>query len=65
MFVILTLWNGARMSDQNMIDLLNDMSKLESFLDNALAPLVRALALLPFFFKEIFILYTYSSVHEA
>ena len=42
-FVTLTLWNGALMRDKNEINLLNDMSKLESFLDNALAPLVKAL----------------------
>ena len=42
-FVTLTLWNGALMRDKNEINLLNDASKLESFLDNALTPLVKAL----------------------
>merc|ERR1711934_955091 len=45
-FVFLTLWNGALMRNQKVVDMINDDSgsKLQSFIDNALTPLVAALA---------------------
>ena len=45
-FVVLCLWNGAvfdKSKDANLFGLLSDEAKLQSFLDNALAPLVSAL----------------------
>ena len=35
--VILTMFNGAVMSNQPLIDMINDDSKLQSYLDNCLA----------------------------
>jgi mannan endo-1,4-beta-mannosidase len=42
-FVTLTLWNGALMTNENEIGLLKDSCKLQSFFDHALVPLVQAL----------------------
>ena len=42
-FVILCLWNGALMREQLMKNLFYDDNKLQSFIDNALKPLVNGL----------------------
>ena len=42
--VTLCLWNGALMRQQSVKDLFTDMVKLQSFFDNALTPMVRALS---------------------
>jgi len=39
-FIILALWNGALMRQDSMKNLIHDSSKLESFIDKALVPLV-------------------------
>ena len=46
-FVIINLWNGALMRQQNMKNLIIDTHKLQSFFDNALTPLVTGLRLEP------------------
>ena len=38
------LWNGALMRNQNVVDMVTNASKTQSFIDNALRPLVEALA---------------------
>jgi mannan endo-1,4-beta-mannosidase len=43
-FINLCLWNGAVLRNQKAIDLFSDTSKLDSFLKNALTPMVKALA---------------------
>lgn len=42
-FVTLTLWNGALMRQQNLKNLIRDTAKLQTFIDNALIPLVNGL----------------------
>lgn len=42
-FITLTLWNGALMREQKMKDLIHDTAKLQTFIDNALSPLVAGL----------------------
>lgn len=42
-FVVLTLWNGALMRNENVKNIFLDDDKLQSFFDNALTPLVSAL----------------------
>ena len=42
-FIILTLWNGALMRNQQMKDLITDSEKMRSFFNNALIPLVNGL----------------------
>lgn len=42
-FVILCLWNGALMRETNTKNLFSDDAKLQSFIDNALTPLVNGL----------------------
>ena len=42
-FVILTLWNGALMRQPQMKNLIYDTAKLQTFIDNALVPLVTGL----------------------
>ncbi|KAK2723828.1 mannan endo-1,4-beta-mannosidase-like [Artemia franciscana] len=41
--VIFTLWNGAEMHNQKVIDLVWDDSKLESYIDNVLRPMASEL----------------------
>ena len=41
--MIPTLWNGAVLGNDKTIDLLLDVEKLQSYLDNALIPMVREL----------------------
>lgn len=43
-FVNLCLWNGAVLRNQNAIDLFSSSAKLDAFIDNALVPIVKALA---------------------
>ena len=43
-FVFLTLWNGAVAMSQREIGLISNMTKLQSFIDRALVPMVKALA---------------------
>ena len=43
-FVVLSLWNGALMRNDKMQSMFVDEAKLQSFFDNALTPLVKALA---------------------
>ena len=43
-FIHLMLWNGALMREDSMMALLSDADKLQSFIDNALTPMVKALA---------------------
>ena len=40
----LCLWNGALMRNQKVVDMVRDADKTQSFIDNALTPLVAALA---------------------
>ena len=40
----LCLWNGALMRNQKVVDMVRDADKTQSFIDNALTPLVEALA---------------------
>ena len=42
-FVTLVLWNGATMPERELIDLIYDDSKLDSYINNVLVPVVRAL----------------------
>lgn len=42
-FLIPTLWNGAEMRNDKTKDLFYDDDKLQSYLDNALIPMVREL----------------------
>ncbi|MBD5001519.1 hypothetical protein GUF49_08195, partial [Xanthomonas citri pv. citri] len=42
--VILTLWNGAVLSNSVYKDMILDDTKLESYLTNCLAPLAQAVA---------------------
>jgi len=42
-FVVPVLWNGAVMTNPQYIDMLYDDSKLESYINNGLRPMVRAL----------------------
>ena len=42
-FMIPTLWNGAVMGNDKTIDLFFDDDKLQSYLDNALIPMVKDL----------------------
>ena len=42
--VTLCLWNGALMRNQKVVDMVRDADKTQSFIDNALIPLVEALA---------------------
>ena len=46
-FVIISLWNGAVMTQNATKALFSDMEKLQSFFDNALTPLVSQLATEP------------------
>ena len=43
-FIHLMLWNGALMREDSMMALLSDTDKLQSFIENALTPMVKALA---------------------
>ncbi|CAG0923127.1 unnamed protein product [Notodromas monacha] len=43
-FVVPVLWNGAYLTNQNAINLVWDESKLQSYIDNALKPLVSAVS---------------------
>ncbi|EFX76384.1 endo-beta-1,4-mannanase [Daphnia pulex] len=45
--VIFVLWNGATLRNQNSINLYWDNSKLQTYLDKALTPMVKALAAHP------------------
>ena len=40
----LSLWTGAGMPNQKVADMVRDADKTQSFIDNALTPLVEALA---------------------
>ena len=42
--VTLCLWNGALMRNQKVVDMVRDADRTQSFIDNALVPLVGALA---------------------
>ena len=42
-FIVLTLWNGALMRNDRYKNLFSDSAKLDSFIDNALTPLVEGL----------------------
>ena len=42
--VTLCLWNGALTRNQKVVDMIRDADKTQSFIDNALVPLVEALA---------------------
>ena len=42
--VTLSLWTGAGMGNQKVVDMVRDADKTQSFIDNALTPLVAALA---------------------
>ena len=42
--VVIVLWNGAQAPEQNLKNLIWDTSKLESYIDNALIPMVSALS---------------------
>ena len=42
--VTLSLWAGARMENQKVVDMVRDADRTQSFIDNALVPLVGALA---------------------
>lgn len=42
--VIFVLWNGALLRNQNSVNLFWDNSKLQSYIDKALTPMVKALA---------------------
>mmetsp|Transcript_62650 Transcript_62650/g.76696 ORF Transcript_62650/g.76696 Transcript_62650/m.76696 type:complete len:434 (-) Transcript_62650:306-1607(-) len=48
-FVLLTLWNGAdpKPLTANLQGLMKDTAKLQTFIDNALTPMVKALADMP------------------
>ena len=43
MYVFLVLWNGATHPTQQLLDLFWDESKLQSYIDNALIPVVNAI----------------------
>lgn len=43
-FVVLCLWNGALMRNSTTKAMLTDDAKLESFINNALIPMVKGLA---------------------
>lgn len=43
-FINLCLWNGAMLRNANAINLFKDQAKLDSFITNALTPIVKALA---------------------
>ena len=42
--VTVSLWAGARMENQKVVDMVRDADRTQSFIDNALMPLVEALA---------------------
>ena len=44
MLVTVSLWAGARMENQKVVDMVRDADRTQSFIDNALVPLVKALA---------------------
>ena len=44
MLLTVSLWAGARMENQKVVDMVRDADRTQSFIDNALMPLVQALA---------------------